>query len=101
MPPLTRATLSPRSFCAKSPQGFSISAAFHSGVTCQTWDADYENREIAEVDMHRADVSVVNQGANPNTSVSARSRAAAGRTPPPLEVYALRTHVLYLRGRGQ
>ena len=37
------------------------------------WDEDYENREIVSLDIHRGDVSVVNQGANPATSFTMRS----------------------------
>lgn len=37
------------------------------------WDDEYENREIISLNIHRGDVSVVNQGANPATSFSMRS----------------------------
>ncbi len=37
------------------------------------WDEDYTQREIVSLDIHRGDVSVVNQGANPATSFSMRS----------------------------
>ena len=37
------------------------------------WDEDYENREIVSLDIHRGDVSTVNQGASPTTSFSMRS----------------------------
>jgi hypothetical protein len=43
----------------------------------QSWNEDYTDREITETDIHRGDVSVVNQGANPATSVSIRSEDAA------------------------
>lgn len=46
--------------------------SFAFRVTRQTWDEDYENREITEVNIHRGDVSIVNQGANPATSFSLR-----------------------------
>lgn len=39
----------------------------------QSWNDDYTNRQITELDIHRGDVSVVNQGANPATSTSIRS----------------------------
>jgi len=39
----------------------------------QEWDLDYTERRILEADIHRADVSVVNQGANPSTFASVRS----------------------------
>ena len=41
--------------------------------TRQAWNEDYTDREILEADIHRGDVSVVTQGANPNTSSSLRS----------------------------
>jgi HK97 family phage prohead protease len=39
----------------------------------QQWDEDYEVRELLEVRIDRGDVSVVNFGANPSTSVTLRS----------------------------
>lgn len=39
----------------------------------QEWDEDYEARELIEVSIDRGDVSVVNQGANPATSVGVRA----------------------------
>lgn len=47
--------------------------SFAFRVTKQQWSPDYEQRDILEVDMHRGDVSVVNFGANPATSVALRS----------------------------
>ena len=41
--------------------------------TRHAWNEDYTDREILECDIHRGDVSVVTQGANPNTSSSIRS----------------------------
>lgn len=38
------------------------------------WSPDYSEYRINEVDLHRGDVSAVNYGANPYTSVAARSR---------------------------
>lgn len=46
--------------------------SFAFRVTRQQWSPDYDQRDITEVDIHRGDVSVVNFGANPLTSVSAR-----------------------------
>lgn len=37
------------------------------------WDEDYTKRRITYLDIHRGDVSAVNQGANPATSFSMRS----------------------------
>lgn len=39
----------------------------------QVWNDDYTDREIQECDIHRGDVSVVTQGANPTTSSAIRS----------------------------
>jgi HK97 family phage prohead protease len=50
--------------------------SFAFRVTRQMWSPDYDQRDILEVDLHRGDVSVVNFGANPATSVGAAMRAA-------------------------
>lgn len=39
----------------------------------QSWNGDYTERDIQEVSIDRGDVSIVNFGASPATSVSARS----------------------------
>lgn len=57
----------------KVEAGLMDQCSFAFRVTRQTWDEEYENREITEVDLNRGDVSIVNYGANPNTSVSLRS----------------------------
>lgn len=46
--------------------------SFAFRVTRQQWSPDYDQRDILEVDIHKGDVSVVNFGANPATSVEAR-----------------------------
>lgn len=48
--------------------------SFAFRVTRQQWSPDYEQRDILEVDINRGDVSVVNFGANPATSVALRSQ---------------------------
>jgi HK97 family phage prohead protease len=50
--------------------------SFAFRVVNQSWDEDYTQRDITEVNIHRGDVSVVNQGANPATSFSLRSLIA-------------------------
>lgn len=50
--------------------------SFAFRVTRQQWSPDYDQRDILEVDLHRGDVSVVNFGANPATTVGAAMRAA-------------------------
>lgn len=46
--------------------------SFAFRATRQEWDDDHEHRVITEVDIHRGDVSIVNQGANPATAFSLR-----------------------------
>lgn len=53
--------------------------SFAFRVTRQTWSPDYDQRDITEVDLHRGDVSVVNFGANPATSVGALRAADLAR----------------------
>jgi HK97 family phage prohead protease len=48
--------------------------SFAFRVTRQQWSPDYDQRDILEVDINRGDVSVVNFGANPATSVALRSQ---------------------------
>ncbi|WP_068925016.1 HK97 family phage prohead protease [Planobispora rosea] len=43
--------------------------SFAFRVIRQTWNPDYDQRDITEVSLNRGDVSVVNFGANPATSV--------------------------------
>jgi HK97 family phage prohead protease len=49
--------------------------SFAFRVTRQMWSPDYDQRDILEVDLHRGDVSIVNFGANPATSVGAMRAA--------------------------
>lgn len=46
--------------------------SFAFRIRRQQWSPDYDQRDILEVDLHKGDVSVVNFGANPETSVQAR-----------------------------
>jgi len=48
--------------------------SFAFRTTRQQWSPDYDQRDILEVDIHRGDVSVVNFGANPATSVAMRAQ---------------------------
>jgi Escherichia/Staphylococcus phage prohead protease len=48
--------------------------SFAFRVTRQEWSPDFDQRDIQEVDLNRGDVSVVNFGANPATSVSMRAQ---------------------------
>lgn len=69
----------------KVSRGLVDQMSFGFRVTRQTWDEDYENRDIAEVNIDRGDVSIVNQGANPATSFSLRSLLAGDIDPGELE----------------
>lgn len=57
----------------KVESGLMDQCSFAFRVITQAWDEEYENREITEVALDRGDVSIVNQGANPMTSVNVRS----------------------------
>lgn len=57
----------------KVDQGLMDQCSFAFRVTRQNWSEDYDVREITEVDLNRGDVSIVNYGANSNTSVVMRS----------------------------
>jgi HK97 family phage prohead protease len=46
--------------------------SFAFRVMRQQWSPEYDQRDITEVSLHRGDVSVVNFGANPETSVAMR-----------------------------
>jgi HK97 family phage prohead protease len=46
--------------------------SFAFRVVRQNWSPDYDQRDIVEVSLNRGDVSVVNFGANPATSVASR-----------------------------
>lgn len=50
-----------------------MSFAFRVPAGKSQWSPDFDQRDILEVDIHRGDVSVVNFGANPATSVAMRS----------------------------
>lgn len=49
--------------------------SFAFRVERQQWSPDYDQRDIIEYNIHRGDTSVVNFGANPETSVEASMRA--------------------------
>lgn len=50
--------------------------SFAFRITGGTWNHDFTQFTITEVDLDRGDVSAVNYGANPFTSISARARDA-------------------------
>lgn len=50
--------------------------SFAFTITRGQWSPDYMEYRILEVDLDRGDVSAVNYGANPNTSIAARAKQA-------------------------
>ncbi|MFF2551826.1 HK97 family phage prohead protease [Nocardia sp. NPDC058058] len=44
-------------------------------VDLQKWSPDYDERSLVDINLERGDVSAVNYGANPNTSITAVQRA--------------------------
>lgn len=61
-----------RDMVAAIEDGDVAEMSFAFRCTRQQWSPDYDQRDILEVDLHRGDVSVVNFGANPATSIEAR-----------------------------
>lgn len=59
--------------------------SFAFRVVQERWDDTYENRELIELNLDRGDVSVVNFGANPGTSILATQRALASIAPATLD----------------
>jgi HK97 family phage prohead protease len=79
----------------KVSSGLMDQASFAFKVLKQSWNDDRTVRSISEVDLHRGDVSVVNQGASPTTSVQARARKPG--QPPDLAYYQARAQALRLK----
>jgi len=77
----------------KINSGLMDQCSFAFRVTRQNWSEDYDVREITEVDLNRGDVSVVNYGANPNTSVVMRSILQDLGELPETEIAELRADV--------
>lgn len=76
----------------KMARGDLDAMSFAFQVTDQEWSDDYSQRAIKGYSLHRGDVSVVNQGANPAASASIRSQdalAALHRVGPDILVAAL------------
>ncbi len=61
-----------RDMLAAITDGDVAEMSFAFRVVRQQWSPDFDQRDILEVDLHRGDVSVVNFGANPATTVEAR-----------------------------
>jgi len=73
--------------------GLMDQASFAFKVVRQDWSSDYTQRTIQEVSLDRGDVSIVNYGASPTTSVDARSRHGRGGN---LSLYRARARALAL-----
>lgn len=54
--------------------------SFAFRVLAQTWNDDYTERTIREVNLQKGDVSIVNYGMNPNTSVALAETIGALRS---------------------
>src|SRR5450755_1315268 len=62
-----------QSLVRKIAGGLMDEASFAFRVIRQDWSSDRSERKITEISLDRGDVSVVNFGASPTTSVDARS----------------------------
>jgi HK97 family phage prohead protease len=56
--------------------GLMDQCSFAFRVVRDKWNADYDQRSMLELDLHRGDVSIVNYGASPSTSIDVRSLLA-------------------------
>lgn len=63
--------------------------SFAFTIVRQQWSPDYDQRDILEVNLNRGDVSAVNFGANPNTSVGTAARAFRSVRPAKLHRIAM------------
>lgn len=66
-----------RDLVAAIEDGDITEMSFAFQIVRGSWSPDYEEYRILEVDLDRGDVSAVNYGANPNTSIAARMAAIA------------------------
>ncbi|GAB6857335.1 HK97 family phage prohead protease [Microbacterium xylanilyticum] len=78
---LSRSYLNPersdvKDLTAAIDDGVITEMSFAFQIVRGQWSPDYEEYRILEVDLNRGDVSAVNYGANPNTSIAARAQAA-------------------------
>jgi HK97 family phage prohead protease len=63
-----------RVLARKVQQGLITECSFAFQVTGENWSSDFRRREITSVSLHRGDISLVVEGANPATSVSLRAK---------------------------
>ena len=71
-----------RRLAPKLDRGDIDQMSFSFSATSQRWNDDFSQRAITGVSIHRGDVSIVNQGANPATSTSVRSAGQDARSRP-------------------
>jgi HK97 family phage prohead protease len=80
----------------KISSGLMDQCSFAFRVTDQSWNDSRTKRTITGVDLDRGDVSIVNYGASPTTSVDARAIARL-RKPSNLSLYQARARARHLR----
>jgi HK97 family phage prohead protease len=82
----------------KISSGLMDQCSFAFRTVRQEWNADRSVRTISEVNLDRGDVSIVNYGASPTTSVDARSRRRPTKGTN-LSLYQARARASALKGR--
>jgi HK97 family phage prohead protease len=80
----------------KISSGLMNQCSFAFRVTGQSWNDSRTKRTITGVDLDRGDVSIVNYGASPTTSVDARAIARL-RKGTNLSLYQARVRARHLR----
>ena len=75
---------------SKVSNGLMDQCSFAFRVVDQEWNDDYDQRDIKEVSLDRGDVSIVNYGANPNTTITVRSLLDAWDQLSPEDITELR-----------
>ena len=81
----------------KISSGLMDQCSFAFRVTGQSWNDSRTLRTISGVNMDRGDVSIVNYGASPTTSVDARALGRHGK-PSNLSLYQARARASTLKG---
>jgi HK97 family phage prohead protease len=82
----------------KIASGLMDQCSFAFRTVRQSWSDDRSLRTISGVNLDRGDVSIVNYGASPTTSVDARALGRRGRKSN-LNLYQARARAAVLRGR--
>jgi HK97 family phage prohead protease len=94
---LDRSDPDARTLMRKIGAGLMDQASFAFRTIRQNWNDSHTERTIQEVSLDRGDVSVVNYGASPTTSVDARAHGAQAQKSN-LSLYQARARALTLRG---